>query len=67
MGKSINFETLLLTIYGAYSFNFFKLIVEDSKKKMYLDCIQLKPLFNEIRAEGKREGSYHLFYEELIH
>ncbi len=37
-----DFETLFLTIYKMYSFNFFKLIVDDSRKKIYFDCIQLK-------------------------
>ncbi len=48
MCKSINFKILFLTIYEMYSFNFLKLIVEYSYKKIYLDCIQLKSLFNEI-------------------
>ncbi len=49
MGKSVNSETLFFTIYETNSFNLKKLIVEDSKKKIYLDCIQLKALFNEIQ------------------
>ncbi len=53
-------------IYEMYNFNYLKLIVEDSQKKIYLDCIQLKALFNEIRPEGECEACYHLFYEKLI-